>query len=116
MKTHATDRFFAFILESLIGKFHPVVVFFVFVCIYFLFVFLVYGYDRRKKLIEEIRQMSWVQKVFIFAKTFVGIYVAYFIFYRLMIMTAMLDYPLPASIQIIGQSTISFLESVGFLK
>jgi hypothetical protein len=116
MKTHATERFFAFILENLIGKLHPIAVFFLFVFIYFLFVFLVYGYDERKKLIDEIMQMSWLQRVLLVAKTFIGIYIAYFLFYRLMIMTAVLDYPLPMPIQVIGQSMTNFLELVGFLR
>lgn len=116
MRVHLIDRIFALILEKLIGKYHPIVAFFVFVLIYFIFVFFARGFDQRELLMKELREMSWLQRLSLATKTFVGIYIAYFVFYRLMIMTAMLDYPLPNSIKIFGEFSVKFLESVGLLK
>lgn len=115
MKPHLTDIFFANILEILIGKVHPIMAFFVFVFIYFLFVFLIRGYGSWKQLFQEIRQMSLRQRILLLVKTFLGIYIAYLLFYRLMIMTAIFDYPLPSFMQFIGQRIINFLVAINLL-
>ncbi|MFA5994613.1 MAG: hypothetical protein WC823_06680 [Parcubacteria group bacterium] len=116
IKTHAIDRIFAYILEGFIKNMHPVAAFFVFVLAYSMFVLFLYGFDKKEALIKELKGTSWREKCVMLIKFLLGLLITYFLFYRLMIMTAMLDYPLPESVQFMGRGIISFLESVGLLS
>lgn len=102
-----------FVLESLIKNVDPYITFVLFVLIY-LFLFNAYPFPK-DKILRSFFKLDKKNK----AKSiimFIVVMAIIFLFYRLFIMTAILDYPMPACIEYLSNKLIIFLESIGVLR
>jgi hypothetical protein len=74
-----------------------------------------YGHGRSDIIIKGFKQMTLLEKYLMVVKIFFAIFIIYFLFYRIMIMSGILGYPIPTVINTMVQLITNYLENVGLL-